>query len=437
MREPLGALLADGFPVLGTCAGLILLAREVLDGRPDQRSFGAIDCSVRRNGYGRQRDSFEAALDVRGLGGGPFPGVFIRAPRVEAVGPAVEVLAEHDDVPVLMRSDNVWVSSFHPGALRRSPNPPTVRQRGDPAMSGHSKWHSIKHAKGAADAARGKAFARLARQIEVAARDGGGDVEANPTLRSMIQKARDASMPKDNIERAIKRGTGELEGVTYETINYEGYATNGVAVFVEVLTDNRNRTGADIKNIFTRNGGSLAEPGAVAWQFERKGVIILDKSAATEDDLMLAALDAGAEDIEDQGDTWQITTGAYRSALGAHRARRGGDRGDERRPHDAAVADRPARRGVACQVGAARHRRARGARRRAERLRQLRHPRRRPARGLRLMSSIRSRPIAALHGPTGVHPRAPPRGHGHAPLPTARRRCRSSPRTSTTRAASS
>ncbi len=114
VREPLGALLAEGLPVLGTCAGLILLAREVLDGRPDQQSFGVIDCSVRRNGYGRQRDSFEAALDVRGLGGGPFPGVFIRAPRVEAVGPAVEVLAEHDDVPVLMRSDNVWVSSFHP-----------------------------------------------------------------------------------------------------------------------------------------------------------------------------------------------------------------------------------------------------------------------------------------------------------------------------------
>jgi YebC/PmpR family DNA-binding regulatory protein len=175
-------------------------------------------------------------------------------------------------------------------------------------MSGHSKWHSIKHAKGAADAARGKAFARLARQIEVAARDGGGDADANPTLRTMVQKARDASMPKDNIERAIKRGTGELEGVTYENITYEGYATNGVAVYVEVLTDNRNRTGSEIKNVFTRNGGSLAEPGAVAWQFERKGVIVLDKSAATEDDLMLAALDAGAEDIEDQGDTWQITT---------------------------------------------------------------------------------------------------------------------------------
>jgi YebC/PmpR family DNA-binding regulatory protein len=175
-------------------------------------------------------------------------------------------------------------------------------------MSGHSKWHSIKHAKGAADAARGKLFARLARQIEVAARTGGGDIEGNPTLRTMVQKARDGSMPKENIERAIKRGTGELEGVTYENISYEGYATNGVAVYVEVLTDNRNRTGSEVKNVFTRNGGSLAEPGAVAWQFERKGVLLLDKAAVSEDDLMLAALEAGAEDIADQGDTWQITT---------------------------------------------------------------------------------------------------------------------------------
>jgi YebC/PmpR family DNA-binding regulatory protein len=177
-------------------------------------------------------------------------------------------------------------------------------------MSGHSKWHSIKHAKGATDAARGKLFARLARQIEVAARDGGGDVEANPTLRTMVQKARDGSMPKDNIERAIKRGTGDLDGVTYESITYEGYATNGVAVYVEVLTDNRNRTGAEVKNVFKSNGGSLAEPGAVAWQFERKGLIIIEKVAASEDDLMVAALDAGAEDIADLGDTWQVTTGA-------------------------------------------------------------------------------------------------------------------------------
>jgi YebC/PmpR family DNA-binding regulatory protein len=175
-------------------------------------------------------------------------------------------------------------------------------------VSGHSKWHSIKHQKGAADAARGKLFARLARQIEVAARQGGGDIDGNPTLRTMVQKGRDASMPKDNIERAIKRGTGELEGVTYEQVSYEGYAPNGVAVYVETLTDNRNRTGSEVKNAFTRNGGSLAEPGSVSWQFERKGIIQLEKAAASEDDLMLAALDAGAEDIEDQGDTWQVTT---------------------------------------------------------------------------------------------------------------------------------
>jgi YebC/PmpR family DNA-binding regulatory protein len=177
-------------------------------------------------------------------------------------------------------------------------------------MSGHSKWHSIKHKKGAADAARGKLFARLIRQIEVAARAGGGDLEGNPTLRTMVSKARDASVPVDTIERAIKRGTGDLEGVHYESVTYEGYAPSGVAVFVECLTDNRNRTTAEIKNILSRNGGSMAEPGAVAWQFERKGLIILEHSAATEDDIMLAALDAGAEDIVDTGDTWVITTGA-------------------------------------------------------------------------------------------------------------------------------
>jgi YebC/PmpR family DNA-binding regulatory protein len=175
-------------------------------------------------------------------------------------------------------------------------------------MSGHSKWHSIKHKKGAADKARGKLFAKLIRQIEVAAREGGGDLEGNPTLRSMVQKARDASVPVDTIDRAVKRGTGELEGVRYEPVTYEGYAPNGVAVLAECLTDNRNRTGQEVKNAFTRNGGSLAEPGAVSWQFERKGVIILEKASVGEDDLMLAALDAGAEDIVDNGDTWEVTT---------------------------------------------------------------------------------------------------------------------------------
>jgi YebC/PmpR family DNA-binding regulatory protein len=175
-------------------------------------------------------------------------------------------------------------------------------------MSGHSKWHSIKHKKGAADAKRGKLFAVLIRQIEVAARSGGGDTESNATLRTMVSKARDASVPIDTIQRAIRRGTGEEEGVQYESVNYEGYAPHGVAVYVQTLTDNRNRTGAEIKNIFSRNGGSFAEPGAVSWQFERKGIVMVPKSAASEDDLMLVAADAGAEDIEDAGDDWQVTT---------------------------------------------------------------------------------------------------------------------------------
>jgi YebC/PmpR family DNA-binding regulatory protein len=174
-------------------------------------------------------------------------------------------------------------------------------------MSGHSKWATIKHKKGAADKARGKLFAKILRQVEVAARQGGGDATANPTLRSYIDKARGASIPSDTIQRAIKRGTGELEGVTYEEITYEGYAPGGVAVMVEALTDNRNRTSAEIRSLFSRNGGSVAEPGAVAWQFERKGVVMVPR-AVDEDDLMLVALEAGAEDLADEGDTWRLTT---------------------------------------------------------------------------------------------------------------------------------
>jgi YebC/PmpR family DNA-binding regulatory protein len=174
-------------------------------------------------------------------------------------------------------------------------------------MSGHSKWATIKHQKGAKDAARGKLFAKLIRQVEVAAREGGGDPADNPKLRTMFQKARDSSVPLDTIERAVKRGTGELEGVTYESITYEGYASHGVAVLVEVLTDNRNRTGSEVRTLFSRNGGSLAEPGAVAWQFDRKGVIVVPRSV-DEEELMLTALDAGADDIADDGDSWRVTT---------------------------------------------------------------------------------------------------------------------------------
>ncbi len=173
-------------------------------------------------------------------------------------------------------------------------------------MSGHSKWATIKHKKGAADAKRGKLFAKLIKQVEVAARQGGGDLDANPTLRTMYQKARDNSVPLDTIDRAVKRGTGELEGVNYEPITYEGYGPGGVALLIETLTDNRNRTGSEIRSLLSKNGGSLAEPGAVAWQFERKGVVKVAKSAE-EDDVMMVGLDNGAEDLEDLDDIWQVT----------------------------------------------------------------------------------------------------------------------------------
>ena len=174
-------------------------------------------------------------------------------------------------------------------------------------MSGHSKWATIKHKKGAADAKRGKLFAKLIKQVEVAARQGGGDPDANPTLRTMFQKARDNSVPLDTIERAVKRGTGELEGVNYETVTYEGYAPGGIALLIECLTDNRNRTSGDVRSTLSKNGGSLAEPGAVSWQFERKGVILVP-SSVEEDEVMLVALDAGAEDIVDEGEMWRVTT---------------------------------------------------------------------------------------------------------------------------------
>jgi YebC/PmpR family DNA-binding regulatory protein len=174
-------------------------------------------------------------------------------------------------------------------------------------MSGHSKWATIKHQKGAKDKARGKLFAKLIRQIEVAAREGGGDITANATLRTMVGKAKAASVPNDTIDRAIKRGTGELEGVTYESIVYEGYAPGGVAILVDVLTDNRNRAGAEVRNIFSRSGGSMAEPGSVSWQFSRAGIVLVPKRFS-EDDVMMAALDAGADDIVDEGDTWRVTS---------------------------------------------------------------------------------------------------------------------------------
>ena len=174
-------------------------------------------------------------------------------------------------------------------------------------MSGHSKWATIKHKKGAADKARGKLFAKLARQIEVAARAGGGDIDSNAALRTMVLKAKAGQMTKDAIDRAIKRGIGENDGANYESITYEGYAPGGVAMLVDVLTDNRNRTAADVRSAFSKFGGSMAEPGAVGWQFSRRGVILVP-SSLDEDTVMTAALEAGADDIERDGDTWKVLT---------------------------------------------------------------------------------------------------------------------------------
>jgi YebC/PmpR family DNA-binding regulatory protein len=173
-------------------------------------------------------------------------------------------------------------------------------------MSGHSKWATIKHKKGALDAKRGKIFTRLIKEITIAAKMGGGDPDGNPRLRGAIAAAKAENMPNENIKRAIQRGTGEIEGVSYEEITYEGYGPGGVAIIVDVLTDNKNRAVSEIRHAFSKNGGNLGAEGAVAWMFTTKGVITVPKSAASEDKLTEIVLDAGAEDLSDQGDNWEI-----------------------------------------------------------------------------------------------------------------------------------
>ncbi|MDR2632239.1 MAG: YebC/PmpR family DNA-binding transcriptional regulator [Treponema sp.] len=175
-------------------------------------------------------------------------------------------------------------------------------------MSGHSKWATIKHKKGAADAKRGQMFTKLIKEISIAARMGGGDIEGNPRLRTAVLKARGANMPKDNIDRAIKKGTGELEGVNYEELVYEAYAPGGVAIFIEVLTDNKNRAAADIRNMLTRAGGQLATAGSVSRLFKRQGIITLDGEKYTEDQIMEVAIEGGAEDVSLGGGIIEVTT---------------------------------------------------------------------------------------------------------------------------------
>lgn len=175
-------------------------------------------------------------------------------------------------------------------------------------MSGHSKWHSIKHKKGAADAKRGKIFTRLIREITVAARDGGGDVDMNPRLRKAVADAKAANMPADNIDRAIKRGTGEMEGVSYEEITYEAYGPGGVAILIETMTDNRNRTVAELRHLLSKNNGNLGESGSVAWMFDRKGYLVVPKEQRSEDELFEIAIEAGAEDLKDDDSNFEIFT---------------------------------------------------------------------------------------------------------------------------------
>ena len=175
-------------------------------------------------------------------------------------------------------------------------------------MSGHSKWHTIKHKKGAADAKRGKIFTRIIKELTVAARGGGGDPDSNPRLRTIVAEAKAVNMPADNIKRAIQRGTGELPGVSYEEITYEGYGPGGAALIIETLTDNKNRTVGEMRHLLAKYGGHLGEANSVAWMFVKKGYIVIEKSKAAEEALLAAALEAGADDMRDDGDSWEIAS---------------------------------------------------------------------------------------------------------------------------------
>jgi len=175
-------------------------------------------------------------------------------------------------------------------------------------MSGHSKWHSIRHKKGATDAKRGKLFTKIIKEITIAARLGGGDPDANPRLRTVIAKAKEANMPKDNIEKAVKKGTGELEGYHLEEVVYEGYGPSGVAIMIDAMTDNKNRTTAEIRNLLTKSGGNLGENGCVSWIFEKKGILTMSSEKYEEDTVMEVALESGADDVTRDGEVWEITT---------------------------------------------------------------------------------------------------------------------------------
>ncbi len=322
--EPLRKLLASGLPAFGSCAGMIMLADRLADGVPGQQTYGGIDMTVRRNAFGRQVDSFESEITLSGLaaaadtgkdtgkGGRPLHAVFIRAPWVEQVGESVAILGtdERTGRIVAVRQGPLLATAFHPELTQdRRIHELFVDIVKGLLMSGHSKWATTKHKKAVVDAKRGKLFAKLIKNVEVAARTGGGDPAGNPTLFDAIQKAKKSSVPNDNIDRAVRRGSGlEAGGAQYENITYEGYGPGGVAVLVQCLTDNRNRAASDVRTAFSRNGGSMADPGSVSYLFHRKGVIVVDKKGVTEDDVLGAVLDAGAEEVNDLGESLEVVS---------------------------------------------------------------------------------------------------------------------------------
>ena len=243
-------------------------------------------------------------------------------------------------------------------------------------MSGHSKWSTIKHKKGAADAKRGKLFTKLSRSILVAAKEGGPDPATNMALANAIEKARSYSMPKDNIDRAIAKGSGEgTDGAIFETVVYEGYGAEGVAVIVEALTDNRNRTAADVRHLFSKHGGNLGATGAVAWQFERRGIVLVPADGVDEDELFLAVADAGADDVERDGSVFQISSSPEQLQSVRHAVEEAGFTRRLGRAVDGAEGDGRDRGRCDRQEGRAARRGPRGQRRRPGRLRELRHSR--------------------------------------------------------------
>ena len=271
-------------------------------------------------------------------------------------------------------------------------------------MSGHSKWSTIKHKKGAADAKRGKLFSKLSRAIMVAAKEGGSDPATNLALQNAVEKARSYSMPKDNIERAIAKGSGDgTDGASFETVVYEGYGPEGVAVIVEALTDNRNRTASEVRHMFSKHGGNLGATGAVAWQFERRGVVLVTGDTVDEDELVLAAADAGADDVERDGATFVVSSSpdeltAVRAALEA-----AGFTLESAGLVDGAEDDGRDRGRIDREAGRAPRRGARGVRRRPGRLRELRHPRGSAGGCCRVIPSVSGFSHTRARGPRRAH----------------------------------